>query len=106
MITAVLDFALGMLAVSILLGLVRLARGPSVADRVLAFDLVTTCAVGMIVLLSMERRTAIYLELVLIFSLLGFLSTVAFVIYLRKTSETTVAPEPKDAASTPGVRRP
>jgi multisubunit Na+/H+ antiporter MnhF subunit len=83
----VLTLAFGALTLSILLGLVRLARGPSVLDRVLAFDLITTCAVGMILLLSLRWNTALYLELVLIFSLLGFLTTVAFVFYLHRTIE-------------------
>lgn len=72
------------LTVSILLGLYRLARGPHVLDRVMAFDLITTCAVGLIVLLSIQWGTAMYLELILIVSLLGFLTTVAFVFYLNK----------------------
>jgi multisubunit Na+/H+ antiporter MnhF subunit len=85
MIAIALYLAFGMLTASILLGLFRLARGPTVLDRVLAFDLITTCAVGMIVLLSIQWKTSLFLELILIFSLLGFLTTVAFVFYLHKT---------------------
>lgn len=75
------------LTASILFGLYRLARGPHVLDRVMAFDLITTCAVGMIVLLSIQWNTPLYLELILIVSLLGFLTTVAFVFYLNKSRE-------------------
>lgn len=75
------------LTLSILLGLYRLVRGPHVIDRVMAFDLITTCAVGMIVLLSIQWNTPLYLELILIVSLLGFLTTVAFVFYLNKTRD-------------------
>lgn len=91
-----LSIAFGTLTVAILLGLIRLARGPSVIDRVLAFDLIATCAVGMVVLLSIQWDTALYLELILIFSLLGFLTTVAFVFYLHKTVEP--APDRQPAA--------
>lgn len=86
MIDLVINVSFGMLALAILLGLVRLVNGPSVLDRVMAFDLITTCAVGMIVLLSIRWRTVLYLELILIFSLLGFLTTVAFVFYLHRTT--------------------
>lgn len=85
MISVALPLAYAVLTVAILLGLHRLARGPGVLNRVLAFDLITTCAVGMIVLLSIQWNTALYLELILIFSLLGFLTTVAFVFHLHKT---------------------
>ncbi|HMP81939.1 MAG TPA: monovalent cation/H+ antiporter complex subunit F [Verrucomicrobiota bacterium] len=84
MMTYALIIAELTMTVSILLGLYRLMRGPHVIDRVMAFDLITTCAVGLIVLLSIQWGTAMYLELILIVSLLGFLTTVAFVFYLNK----------------------
>lgn len=87
MMTTVLHAAFGILMVAILLGLVRLGRGPTVIDRIMAFDLVTTSAVGMIVLLSIQWKSAMYLELILIFSLLGFFGTVAFVFYLSRTQD-------------------
>jgi multisubunit Na+/H+ antiporter MnhF subunit len=75
------------LSAAILLSLFRLARGPTLLDRILAFDLIATCAVGMTVLLSARWQTTVYLELILIFSLLGFVGTVAFVFHLHKTDE-------------------
>ena len=87
MITVVLYAAFGILTLAIALGLLRLARGPTVIDRIMAFDLITTSSVGMIVLLAMQWRTALYLELILIFSLLGFFGTVAFVYYLSRTED-------------------
>lgn len=87
MMTTFLYAAFCVLTVAIALGLVRLARGPTVIDRILAFDLITTSAVGMIVLLSIQWKTAMYLELILIFSLLGFFGTVAFVYYLSRTQD-------------------
>ena len=105
MIELALNLGFALLALAILLGLVRLARGPSVMDRVMAFDLITTCAVGMIVLLSIRWRTVMYLELILIFSLLGFLTTVAFVFYLHRTndSEPTPPPDSRPPANSPSA---
>ncbi|HAB18772.1 MAG TPA: monovalent cation/H+ antiporter complex subunit F [Verrucomicrobiota bacterium] len=73
------------LAVSVLLGLWRLVRGPSVLNRLLAFDIVTVSVVGWMALLSIYWRTTDYLELILVFTLLGFVSTVALTQYLQKT---------------------
>lgn len=87
MIDLALLFGFGALMLAVLLGLVRLARGPTILDRILAFDLIATSAVGMVVLLSVKWQTAIYLELILIFSLLGFVGTVAFVFHLHQTLE-------------------
>ena len=87
MMIHVLQVAFGILALALVLGLIRLGWGPTLIDRIMAFDLVTTSAVGMIVLLAIHWRTALYLELILIFSLLGFVGTVAFVHYLSRTQD-------------------
>jgi multisubunit Na+/H+ antiporter MnhF subunit len=87
MIEFTLKFCYAVLTVSVLLGLYRLAKGPTVLDRILSFDIITSCIVGMIVLLSIQWRTAVFLELILIFSLLGFFGTVSFVFYLHRTQD-------------------
>jgi multisubunit Na+/H+ antiporter MnhF subunit len=81
----VLNLAFALLAVSVLLGVVRLARGPTIVDRIVAFDAVVVCAVGLTVLLSDYWDTPHFLELILIISSLGFFSTVAFAAYLQRT---------------------
>ncbi len=101
MIDVVLNLGFGMLALAILLGAVRLVRGPSIMDRVMAFDLITTCVVGMIVLLSIRWRTVLYLELILVFSLLGFLTTVAFVFYLNRAGPETAEGQGTDKMEQP-----
>lgn len=73
-----------LLALCIVLGLFRMARGPTVLDRILAFDLITTSAVGIIALLSIQWRTTDYIELILIYTLLGFSGATAFVFYLQR----------------------
>jgi multisubunit Na+/H+ antiporter MnhF subunit len=90
------------MTISILIGLYRLARGPHVLDRVMAFDLIVSCAVGLIVILSIQWNTPLYLELILIVSLLGFLTTVAFVFYLNKTGATP----PQPANAKPNLEQP
>ncbi len=80
----VILISFAMLVLAVLLALYHLKRGPSALDRILAFDLITTCVVGMVVLLSVAWRTAVFLEAILIVSLLGFFTTVAFVFYLTR----------------------
>lgn len=74
-------------AAGIACGLYRLLRGPSVVDRLLAFDMITVSAVGGVVLVSALRHTADYLELILILASLGFFGTVAMVFLLDRTPE-------------------
>jgi len=74
-----------LLIIAMLLGFYRLAKGPTVVDRILAFDAVVMCAVGQVVLLSRLWETQLYLDLILIVSCLGFFGTVVFVYYLQRT---------------------
>jgi multisubunit Na+/H+ antiporter MnhF subunit len=85
MIDALLTAALLLLVAAMLLGFFRMARGPSVVDRILAFDAVVLCAVGLTALLSRWWQTNFYVELILIVSSLGFFGTVAFVFFLQRT---------------------
>lgn len=101
MMTTVLYAAFGLLTLTLGCGLVRLARGPTVLDRILAFDLITTAAVGMIVLLAIRWKTNLYLELILVFSLLGFFGTVAFVSYLGRTGDLESPTKPDGPARPP-----
>ena len=86
MIATCITICLGLLATAALLALYRVFVGPTVLDRIVAFDMVAICIVGMVVLLSVLWRTDLYIELMLIFSLLGFVGTVAFVSYLQAES--------------------
>ena len=85
MITLLLNIAFYVLGVSMVLGIWRLARGPSIVDRILAFDAVVICAVGMVALLSRTWENPLFLDLVLIVSSLGFFGTVALVLFLQRS---------------------
>ncbi len=85
MITEILLLTFLILVAATLIGVWRLARGPTIVDRVLAFDAVVLSAVGMTVLLSRWWETPLFIELVLIISSLGFFGTVALVFYLERT---------------------
>ncbi|HRE08364.1 MAG TPA: monovalent cation/H+ antiporter complex subunit F [Opitutaceae bacterium] len=83
-----LQISFYLLVVATLLAFYRLAKGPTVVDRILAFDAVVVCAVGQVVLLSRIWESPLYLDLILIISSLGFLGTVALVFYLQRTMPT------------------
>jgi len=59
------------------LAMVRLVKGPSSGDRILALDTMVINAIGLIVLLGMSQGFQIYFEASVIFAMLGFVSSVA-----------------------------
>ncbi|HAX21635.1 MAG TPA: K+/H+ antiporter subunit F [Hydrogenophaga sp.] len=84
----VLDMALniGIAAVTlaVLLCAVRLLRGPTPTDRVLALDTLYMNAVALIVLLGIRWNTALLFEGALLVAMLGFASTVGLARYLSR----------------------
>jgi len=72
----VLPWAIGAMAVALLLAAWRLAVGPSLPDRILALDTLYIDALAILVLLGMYHRTALYFEAALTIALLGFVGTV------------------------------
>ena len=81
---AALDIALGALALSMLLCGWRLLRGPTLIDRILAFDTLYLNAVGVVVLLGIRLRTQLLFEAALIVAMLGFVGTVALARYVSR----------------------
>ena len=66
-------------------GLWRLARGPSVFDRIIGFDTVMVAMVGWLVLFSIRAGTEEYLELIMVVTALGFFTTVAYFYYFSQS---------------------
>ena len=84
----VLDMALNIgsaaVTLAVLLCAVRLLRGPTITDRVLALDTLYMNAVALIVLLGIRWNTALLFEGALLVAMLGFASTVALARYLSR----------------------
>ena len=79
-----LDFALGAVALALLLCCWRLLRGPETTDRLLALDTMYINAVALAILLGLRWQTSLLFEAALIIAMLGFVSTVALARYLSR----------------------
>lgn len=80
----VITIAFVAIAIAQVLAMVRLVKGPSMGDRILALDTMAVNAIGKIVLLGLAQGTQIYFEGALIFAMLGFVSTVAYARFLLR----------------------
>ncbi len=79
-----LHVALPLLALSVVLAFLRLLKGPSLADRVIALDLIGTIAIGMIACTAVAYGVPGFVDVAIIIGLLSFLGTVAFAHYLLR----------------------
>jgi multicomponent Na+:H+ antiporter subunit F len=73
----VVDLALIVVAVAFLLALGRVAFGPTIADRAVAADVCFFCTVSALALLAIDLDVPLFVDLVLVAMLLGFVATLS-----------------------------
>ena len=78
------ELALALIGVAFFLAFIRLLRGPSLPDRVVALDLIGVLTVGSIAAYSIATDQPVLLDPATVVALVGFLSTVAFAKYLER----------------------
>lgn len=76
--TALYLVAALILLFSILLGLLRVSRGPTAADRMLAAQLFGTTGVAMLLLLGHALGAPAYWDVALVFAVLAAITGIAF----------------------------
>lgn len=69
---------------ALVLALIRLVRGPSLSDRVMALDFISTCLIGMIVIDAIKSGESYFLSVAIVAALVGFVGTVAFSMFIQK----------------------
>lgn len=74
---AAVDLGLVLLALSLGVAFLRLARGPSVADRIVALDVIAATIVAAAVLHALRTGLAVFIDVALAIALVTFLGTVA-----------------------------
>lgn len=75
---------LPVLSLAVLLSVARFIRGPAMADRVVALDLLGTLGIGIIATYAIASEEPVYLDATIVLALISFLGTVAFAYYLRR----------------------
>lgn len=80
----VLTIVYAMLLLALVLAFIRLARGPSLPDRVIALDLVTVITVGFISVYAIDHQQRVFFDAALVVALIAFLGTVAFAQFLER----------------------
>ncbi len=77
-------FILPVLIFSMLLIFIRLYKGPSLIDKVLALDLLVIVGIGSISAYGIYYDKTAIVNIALILAILAFLSTIAFTYYYEK----------------------
>jgi multicomponent K+:H+ antiporter subunit F len=84
MLDLALTSAFACFAIAFALSALRLARGPSVPDRILALDALYVNAVAIAILLGIRYDSMVCFEAALLIALIGFVSTVALARFVSR----------------------
>ena len=72
------------LLIAMLLTLIRFLKGATLSDRVIAFDVMSIMSVSLLIILALYFQRALYLDIALVFGLIGFLGTTIFGRFIEK----------------------
>ncbi|GAB3651953.1 cation:proton antiporter [Echinicola sediminis] len=77
-----LSVAIALMFVALMLTMVRFLKGPSLPDRIISLDLLSSMLIGILALYSIVSGVDATLEVALVLSLVTFLGTMIFANYL------------------------
>lgn len=76
--------AVGMMMLAMLLAMVRFVKGPSVVDRVVAFDSLTVTSLVIISVIAALSNRMIYFDVAIVYGLLSFIGVIVVAKYIQK----------------------
>jgi len=88
--------ALIVLGLALFLAIIRVVRGPTLADRVLALDLLTVICIGFVAAFALRTGFLHYLDIAIALCLVGFLSTAAFARYILSRQASASGSKPAE----------
>ncbi|GAA0572464.1 monovalent cation/H+ antiporter complex subunit F [Halomonas salifodinae] len=80
----VIKLTLALMGLSLCLAFVRLIKGPSLPDRVVALELFSTLIVGIIGVISIQTDVASFLDVTIVMALMAFLAAIGFARFLER----------------------
>jgi len=76
------EYIVYLLAIAAILCMVRFIKGPTLPDRVIAIDAMSSLVIGIIVLLSLYFRNSLFLDIAIVYAILTFIGNLAISKYL------------------------
>jgi multicomponent Na+:H+ antiporter subunit F len=84
MLEVVTQITLVMLGAALLVAFVRLVKGPTLPDRIVAMDLFGVLVVGLIVVFAAWSGVRATLDAAIVIALIGFVGTIAYSTYVER----------------------
>jgi multisubunit Na+/H+ antiporter MnhF subunit len=73
-----IDFIILAVVFALFIAFIRFVKGPDLYNRVVAFDVMNIIAISLLVILSVELKSSLYLDIAFVFGILGFIGVILF----------------------------
>lgn len=73
-----------LMSLALVLAFVRVVRGPSLPDRVVALELFSSIVVGLVGLYAIQTDVSIFIDAAIVIALMGFLTAIGFARFLER----------------------
>ncbi len=83
MLQIIIYITMILMAFGVVLSAIRFVKGPTAADRTVALDTLTTIFVAVFVLLAFVFNRFIYIDVALVYGVLGFIGVLVIARYLE-----------------------
>ncbi|MBX2849071.1 MAG: cation:proton antiporter [Acidiferrobacterales bacterium] len=83
MLGLVIEIVYFVLAISLLIGFIRLTRGPSLPDRVIALEFIASIVAGMVGVHAIDTGVAAYLDIAIVLAITAFLAAIGFARFIQ-----------------------
>lgn len=82
--TMFVNIMIGLLVLAIALATIRLVRGPGLANRVVALDVIAVLGAALTALFAIHFDLRVFLDVTIILALVSFVGTVAFAHHIER----------------------
>jgi multicomponent Na+:H+ antiporter subunit F len=82
--TFVINLVYLMLSIALLLSFVRMAKGPSLPDRVVALELIASIVAGIVGVHAIDTGVSSFLDVAIVLALTAFLAAIGFARFLER----------------------
>ncbi|HIX60953.1 MAG TPA: pH regulation protein F [Candidatus Halomonas stercoripullorum] len=73
-----------LMSLALVLAFVRVVRGPSLPDRVVALELFSSIVVGLVGLYAIQTDVSVFIDAAIVIALMGFLTAIGFARFLER----------------------
>jgi len=83
LIIVIYTVVLPLVCIGLIGGFIRMVIGPTLPDRIVAFELIATSSAGIIVVTAIAIRQPALLDVASVWAIISFLSVIAFAHYIE-----------------------